>query len=556
MSNVSLRCCELEWLRTLGRNLPRSWSAHSGSPRCSGPPGIAGKVLATYNPTPICRFSCGADAGLPTTPVTSTTSTTPTTTTRTSTSTTMTRTSITFSLPNISSTTSRPIVTPPITTTVNSSIVNATTTRPGFPTTTTTRTTPRTNSSNITSTTTVRPTSNASLSTSPTTVNATTRTTVPSTTTTRLTTQATSTTTSTRATTSSSSSTPVPVTSTPPSTTSPATTLTQSQSLSAATTPTASPVSVTPAGAGARFAYMIGGTFNESGVTPVPESTLYKYDSTTNTFTTLAPAPLARANPGAAVLNGYLYVMGGTGPGAAGTTHRYHIATNTWSVSMGLLNYPRSHIFALTIAPYIYALGGYDTNLQTSANFFERFSPTTNTWQPLAPLPPTALAYGSAATVVGGEIYLSGGNVDLILVNSLFKYTPSTGTWTQLPSMMNGRFNHAAVALGSRMLVIGGEWEAFFDVDAFETSSTSWLSSGTFASLPHSFDGVTEMQACALQGKIYIWGGRTQSNIIHKNGLLFDPSVNTWTSNSSAIAPTPGPAASKLRAFALTTSDS
>eukprot|EP00048_Salpingoeca_helianthica_P006395 m.98026 g.98026 ORF g.98026 m.98026 type:complete len:375 (+) comp13996_c0_seq8:1102-2226(+) len=62
MSGVSMRCCGLEGLRTIGAGLPTSWSTTPAlSPVCAGPVGLTGTLLAQTTTNPICRsFSLGA----------------------------------------------------------------------------------------------------------------------------------------------------------------------------------------------------------------------------------------------------------------------------------------------------------------------------------------------------------------------------------------------------------------------------------------------------------------------------------------------------------------
>ena len=90
--------------------------------------------------------------------------------------------------------------------------------------------------------------------------------------------------------------------------------------------------------------------------------TVYRYDPTTNNYTTLAHALVATWNCGAILyLNGKIYKIGGLQNGGMATNavEAYDIATNTWSM---VASYPINIYWAsvFTQNGFVYGVGGLD----------------------------------------------------------------------------------------------------------------------------------------------------------------------------------------------------
>jgi N-acetylneuraminic acid mutarotase len=59
--------------------------------------------------------------------------------------------------------------------------------------------------------------------------------------------------------------------------------------------------------------------------------------------------------------------------------------------------------------------------------------------------------------VLAGEIYATGGrDANRIYLSSVEKYSPSSDTWIAVAPLPDARSQHAAVAVGSVMYVLGG----------------------------------------------------------------------------------------------------
>jgi len=213
--------------------------------------------------------------------------------------------------------------------------------------------------------------------------------------------------------------------------------------------------------------YTIGGHYDYS-VFPYVDGNSIKveaYNSATNTWTAKPSLPNGRYRTAAvSATNGKLYVIGGYSVNPEETLSSvisYTPGASSWTtVSASMTTARDGHGAIATSDGRLYAVGGYDgTN---ELNTFEYYVPGAISWNTL-PLMPTARKYagtvlsGGKLYVIGGSAYLSA-NVRYSKANEV--YDPAANTWSKLPSMPAGRFDHAIVT-GSdgRIYIIGGTLE-------------------------------------------------------------------------------------------------
>jgi N-acetylneuraminic acid mutarotase len=80
-----------------------------------------------------------------------------------------------------------------------------------------------------------------------------------------------------------------------------------------------------------------------------------EYNTSTNTWNSVASLPTGRANLAAASINNKMYAMGGTGP--VNTVEEYDPATDTWT-TVASLNTARRRFGAAAAEGNVYAVGG------------------------------------------------------------------------------------------------------------------------------------------------------------------------------------------------------
>jgi hypothetical protein len=162
---------------------------------------------------------------------------------------------------------------------------------------------------------------------------------------------------------------------------------------------------------------------------------------TKNSWTTKAPMQVARANLGVAVVDGYLYAIGGntfSGPycldqgftsrlsgGMVDTNERYDPVTDNWTFRAPMLT-PRDSFAIAAYQGKIYCIGGRTSvplvSHQTFTAVNEVYDTVNDTWQTRAPLPTTG--WPLQANVVNGKIYV------MDRTGATYAYDPVADTWS------------------------------------------------------------------------------------------------------------------------------
>ena len=168
--------------------------------------------------------------------------------------------------------------------------------------------------------------------------------------------------------------------------------------------------------------------------------------------------PTAVSNVGAVVLDGRIYVPGGTlaGERVSDLLEIYDPELDAWTTGRGL-----SHgISAYAIAGYggrLYLFGGWDGVSYGAQSY--RYDPGTDAWQVLAPMP-TARAF-AAAGVVGEQIYVLGGFDGEVELDRCEVYDPQSDTWRTCPPLTAPRGGLGVAVIADTLYVVGGGWESY-----------------------------------------------------------------------------------------------
>lgn len=251
-----------------------------------------------------------------------------------------------------------------------------------------------------------------------------------------------------------------------------------------------------------------------------PTSAVEAYDPQKNTWTALPPLAIPRWGMAATTgLDGRLYVLGGCGRAGICTSSQmltsveaYSPATNRWS-SVAPLPVGRLGLAAATDrAGRVYAIGGCCSQ-SSDTSLVERYDPTANAWTALAPLPTGR--YGlQAVRADDGRIYAIGGeplisSLDQPLYATVEAYDPATGRWSEAAALPTPLASFGAAAGGDgRLYVIGGSGTllgpAVATVLAYSPSADRW---SAVASLPQPR---AFLAAADATGRLYAIGGVTR----------------------------------------------
>jgi N-acetylneuraminic acid mutarotase len=176
-------------------------------------------------------------------------------------------------------------------------------------------------------------------------------------------------------------------------------------------------------------------------------------------WTRLASMPEQRAAGGAAIVNGKLYVVGGTTGstiGAPTTLARtmlvYNIARDRWTSRRGPT--PREHLGVTTLGGKIYAVAGRTAGFDTNIRVVEVFNPRTGRWSQLPRVPGKRGGTGAAGT--GRWIVSVGGEANSGTIRTVYRYDVKRRRWSRLPNLPTARHGLGVAALGGKVYVIGG----------------------------------------------------------------------------------------------------
>lgn len=260
--------------------------------------------------------------------------------------------------------------------------------------------------------------------------------------------------------------------------------------------------------------YLFGGW--DTAGTMITES--WRYDVASDTWTELAPLPVAVANMEAACIGSRIYLVGGY-------DGDYH--TNSFLIYNTVQDRWRASTWESSVTPMLavwkgklYATGGFPG---PSANTWS-YDPVTEVWKELAPMP-YPRGYGSFVTV-GDYIYLVGGAFDMYLPTSTYRYNPILDVWDESGPLLNdGRMSALTVWYGEYLYIFGGGgnddsyWSPWQTAEVYNPSlwpQGEWVYTDT---LPMS---LVAMAGACVDGKVWSMGGTYGSG---------DTSINQYLDN-------------------------
>jgi N-acetylneuraminic acid mutarotase len=161
-----------------------------------------------------------------------------------------------------------------------------------------------------------------------------------------------------------------------------------------------------------------------------PFNTVEAYDAATDTWSTKAAIPTARAGLAIAVVNGILYAIGGYGGFTehdvgysncceVATVEAYDPSTDSWTTKAPMPT-ARAFVGVGVINGIVYAAGGRSSI--GYVNTLEAYDPSTNTWTRKRVMPTPR--WGLAASVINGKMYAMGGYNDHGAMSTVEVYNP------------------------------------------------------------------------------------------------------------------------------------
>ncbi|MFJ9434312.1 hypothetical protein ACIRQY_32280 [Streptomyces sp. NPDC101490] len=260
------------------------------------------------------------------------------------------------------------------------------------------------------------------------------------------------------------------------------------------------------------------------------------------------PMPQARAEVGAATLDGRLYVVGGTlqpdggAPvWASDAVTSYDPRADRWS-SHAPLPRPLTHVGVAALDGRLYAFGGFTdiVHMDPQAVAYV-YHPARDRWSRLPDMP--ARLGSVAVSAVAGKLHLLGGRASTTVVtipeppvslgfgtvNSHLVYDPEVCRWSTARPLPGEPRDHAGIAvLGRDLHVFGGRVADVTDNlarhDVYHTGTGRW---STAAPLPAPRSAGA---AVVLGGRIVYAGGECGSDGgTFGEVTVYDPGTDTWS---------------------------
>jgi fibronectin type 3 domain-containing protein len=169
-----------------------------------------------------------------------------------------------------------------------------------------------------------------------------------------------------------------------------------------------------------------------------------------------------------------------------------------------------------------------------------RFSLAENRWQEKRSLPMSLMAHQTVA--LQNSLFIMGGyneslglghvsRCELLPINRVFKYDISEKSVIELPKMPTRRAHFSALSMGGKVYVLGGEVEdpcnpqnisVNSTMDVFDPALQKWERKANLLSRRK------QLVAAAVNGKIYVIGGRDQAGYPVNMVEAYDPSTDSW----------------------------
>ncbi|MDD5013203.1 MAG: kelch repeat-containing protein [Candidatus Pacebacteria bacterium] len=269
-----------------------------------------------------------------------------------------------------------------------------------------------------------------------------------------------------------------------------------------------------------------------------------EYDPATNTWTIKSSMNVARRGFGTAVVNGKIYIMGGSSGASTSVSsiEEYDPATNTWTDKGSMPQKNMGTFSTAVVNNKIYVMGGNSSTVgpdgNTILNTNYEYDPATNTWTTKAPMPQDS--HGHSATVYNNIIYVAGGfNMTSGYLNRTIAYDPATNTWTTKAVMPYRVSNNALFTVGNKIYSVGGfsnvsgTWQDINNVQEYDPATNTWTAK---TSMSYARSGLF---GAVINNKIYVTGGHYTGTASPAFNSLkteeYDPATNTWTTKANSL---------------------
>jgi N-acetylneuraminic acid mutarotase len=249
------------------------------------------------------------------------------------------------------------------------------------------------------------------------------------------------------------------------------------------------------------------------------------------------PIPISKSK--AAVVNGKIYVMGGTTPnfkGFCNANYEYNPESDTWTKKKDMPT-GRTNYAIAAVENKIYVIGG-----DPFQNKVEVYDPKTDSWDSLSVMP-SQRQHISCATIEK-KIYVIGGFENICcppypqrcnwetcakISDRNQVYSVSTDKWIDLAPMPTPRHGLDMMSVNGKIYVIGGMgsassiWETIGTIEIYNPIENKWIEKNDMTT-PRDGYGYS-----VQDGLIFLFGGWIAENQQTTNTIVYDTKNDTWS---------------------------
>ncbi|KAL5015932.1 hypothetical protein ScPMuIL_005521 [Solemya velum] len=214
------------------------------------------------------------------------------------------------------------------------------------------------------------------------------------------------------------------------------------------------------------YLYIIGGSVlisDDAENFNMPTKKCFRYDALTNGWATITPLQQARMYHSVAILEGVLYAVGGHNANSEPlkTAEFYNPDTNKWRY-IASMSEAKIGTSAVGHKGLLYVTGGFFESGEDKRVLatVECYDPRTNVWASKTPLPvPSCHAN---LVVANNDIYhiggatIADGNTSITSLNSVLRFCEEQEQWEQVHKLGLARHDAGATAIGSNIFIVGG----------------------------------------------------------------------------------------------------
>ncbi|KAK7101585.1 uncharacterized protein [Littorina saxatilis] len=256
----------------------------------------------------------------------------------------------------------------------------------------------------------------------------------------------------------------------------------------------------------------------------LPPRMVQLYDPFNNTWCLLAKMPEARHHHGCVMLDGYLYVIGGSVvseddlynmSNSTNTCYRYDFGGDFWT-EIAPMRCPRMYHSVAVLEGVIYAMGGERSPVDQEMDHAfldscEYYNADMDEWGSIANMADCTI--GAAVLGFRGKLWVMGGFLeqgdDNIVLASVECYDPRTNSWQMKKPLPSPRCHASVCEVADTLYLVGGSVvgqgtqpvTSLPDVLQYWEEKDVWVQWG-FLNIPRH-----DAACCSIGSKLYVLGG-------------------------------------------------